>query len=563
MGYTFTKYSPGGGASEAEVVQIVKKNFEGGVGYETTGTGTIIAEQTLTFQNGGHPWSLDELSLEEGVSYIVSFEGTEYSLTAKKENFSMAGEAIYVGNAGKLGSADTGEPFVLFSSAAMGVTLLMASGYDSVLFSLSGDTTITKKIDDKYVNVIGKKGTGLRAEVFNGGTPEQASGSGAHAEGIECNAQGAGAHAEGNLTQAKGFFSHAEGRGTIASGDEQHVQGNYNIEDTAHKYAHIVGNGKSDALRSNAHTVDWDGNAWFAGKIKIGGTGYDDPNAVELGGGGSNYVDVDIFPTENVDKSVIYRAQEQGEPVVYIVDKNGYKTFADAYSVMMKGATITTETYVVEALPDSMKRVDMDTVGLTWAHLPLYIIESTGEVYYLADLDEGPFSMGLAFGTHYGWVDSVDEIVIPTDDSKGYYIVRGASYPVYGVPTDIRLFKGNEWKPVVVGNKGAMSLHKETFNTLAEIVNKLMSVGSTAWRCTFDGTIVLSLSDGTTKEFSGYFNECVGDSSGASMACLNASNTSVSYVCLPAQNIESWMYAGATCTADTSGISNITLYYFA
>lgn len=33
-------------------------------------------------------------------------------------------------------------------------------------------------------------------------------------------------------------------------------------------HAHIVGNGTSDAKRSNAHTVDWEGNAWFAGTVE-------------------------------------------------------------------------------------------------------------------------------------------------------------------------------------------------------------------------------------------------------------------------------------------------------
>lgn len=34
------------------------------------------------------------------------------------------------------------------------------------------------------------------------------------------------------------------------------------------KYAHIVGNGESDSARSNAHTLDWDGNAWYAGSVE-------------------------------------------------------------------------------------------------------------------------------------------------------------------------------------------------------------------------------------------------------------------------------------------------------
>ena len=34
------------------------------------------------------------------------------------------------------------------------------------------------------------------------------------------------------------------------------------------QYAHIVGNGDDEDNRSNAHTLDWNGNAWFAGDVK-------------------------------------------------------------------------------------------------------------------------------------------------------------------------------------------------------------------------------------------------------------------------------------------------------
>lgn len=73
--------------------------------------------------------------------------------------------------------------------------------------------------------------------------------------------------------------THVEGNKTIAAGRSQHVQGEFNIadpeydysntnsKDTRGKYAHIVGNGSSHANRSNAHTLDWDGNAWYAGSI--------------------------------------------------------------------------------------------------------------------------------------------------------------------------------------------------------------------------------------------------------------------------------------------------------
>ena len=70
---------------------------------------------------------------------------------------------------------------------------------------------------------------------------------------------------------AVGEGSHTEGCDTIAAGDYQHAQGRSNVVDFNGNYAHIVGNG-DDATRSNAHTLDWDGNAWFAGDVYVGST---------------------------------------------------------------------------------------------------------------------------------------------------------------------------------------------------------------------------------------------------------------------------------------------------
>ena len=89
-----------------------------------------------------------------------------------------------------------------------------------------------------------------------------------HAEGYYSIAEGRYSHAEGSNTYAKHLYSHAEGMNTITTGRCQHVQGRYNaIEDTENKYAHIVGNGTSANKRSNAHTLDWDGNAWYQGGV--------------------------------------------------------------------------------------------------------------------------------------------------------------------------------------------------------------------------------------------------------------------------------------------------------
>ena len=99
------------------------------------------------------------------------------------------------------------------------------------------------------------------------GSSTKASGEDSHAEGSGGTASGEGSHAEGCYTIASGKYSHAEGSYTKASSENQHVQGQCNIEDTANKYAHIVGNGTASNKRSNAHTLDWQGNAWYSGKL--------------------------------------------------------------------------------------------------------------------------------------------------------------------------------------------------------------------------------------------------------------------------------------------------------
>lgn len=89
-------------------------------------------------------------------------------------------------------------------------------------------------------------------------------------------ADGVYSHAEGHETTASGDYSHAEGYNTTASGECSHVEGKYNLIDTNNQYVHIIGNGTSLNARSNAYTVDWHGNAWYKGKVYIGGNSQDD-----------------------------------------------------------------------------------------------------------------------------------------------------------------------------------------------------------------------------------------------------------------------------------------------
>lgn len=105
-----------------------------------------------------------------------------------------------------------------------------------------------------------------------------ASGAYSHAEGYYTRATNTSSHVEGYKANSDGYGSHAEGVGTTATGRAQHVEGEYNIRDgtgatpARDTYLHIAGNGTSMYTRSNAHTLDWSGNAWFAGDIYVGST---------------------------------------------------------------------------------------------------------------------------------------------------------------------------------------------------------------------------------------------------------------------------------------------------
>jgi hypothetical protein len=154
-----------------------------------------------------------------------------------------------------------------------------AEGY---LTSASGDNS---HAEGGYTKA---SGNGSHAE----GSATTASGNDSHAEGYYASATGFSSHAEGNNTTASGEHSHAEGNGTTASGTNSHAEGIYttanhksqhvfgeaNIADPSTSpatargnYVEIVGNGTNAVNRSNARTLDWNGNEVLAGGLTCGG----------------------------------------------------------------------------------------------------------------------------------------------------------------------------------------------------------------------------------------------------------------------------------------------------
>ena len=227
----------------------------------------LLEETTVEFTKTGNMYtSTDQYQLYDtlafGETYQVTWDGTTYECTCAE----FEGEAV-LGNLSIQGiGEDTGEPFVYgFSS------FYTLDNSASHTISICGMTKIIIKIEEKYIpelqymDKVNPTGTGSFSlnRKFN-----TIVGNYSFAEGDSTTASGMNSHAEGYSTTASGMNSHAEGCGTKASSANQHVQGKYNIEDTAHTYAHIVDNGDSATALSNAHTLDWSGNAWFAGTIE-------------------------------------------------------------------------------------------------------------------------------------------------------------------------------------------------------------------------------------------------------------------------------------------------------
>ena len=193
-----------------------------------------------------------------------------------EENYVIGNYAFAIGHQTKAEA--------LYSHAEGSNTRVLGTGY----YGMAGHT---EGVNTEASNGFGNhaEGYGTVASGTNGAHAEgyatTAAGNASHAEGYGTVASGTnGAHAEGYATTAAGNASHAEGQGTVAASMNQHVEGRYNLEDTSDTYIHITGNGKNANFHSNAHTIDWEGNAWFAGDVYTGfsnGTSQDGTNRDE------------------------------------------------------------------------------------------------------------------------------------------------------------------------------------------------------------------------------------------------------------------------------------------
>lgn len=184
-------------------------------------------------------------------------------------------------------------------------------GANSIAFGLNATAS------GEQSTALGSNASASGKNSFAGGSYSNADGFASFALGASCNANGAQSHAEGNTTTANGYASHAEGRETIANSQYSHASGCYNVVGAVYNnwisgnsygigdkvvqngygykcieansdssfdaskweripsdgnVAFVVGNGVSLSSRSNALTLEWDGNLRLAKDVYVNST---------------------------------------------------------------------------------------------------------------------------------------------------------------------------------------------------------------------------------------------------------------------------------------------------
>ena len=221
---------------------------------------------------------VDSNAYEPTVGSAVSFElnGTSYELTVFKD----ADGYIAYGDTKADLIAGTGEyGFRVINWWVNRYNIQSLTEITTASVVLHYNYGIYHELDrEKYLPTVPGylDGTSIR---FGSNT---STGNSSFAEGFGTKATADFSHAAGMYTKASAERAFAIGNQTVAASYDQFVHGRYNIEDSDGVYAHIVGNGDQLDGDSNAHTLDWSGNAWFAGEVKVGGASQDDTVAKTL-----------------------------------------------------------------------------------------------------------------------------------------------------------------------------------------------------------------------------------------------------------------------------------------
>ena len=236
------------------------KFFEVGDTRNADGIATMKYTTTTSVDSTGSA----TVTVDSNISSIVSVYADSVQLSSSKYSFS--GKTVTINGL----TADSKKTIKITYSTT-----------ESIIYLTFGERASSGNIGN-YSVAEGRdttaSGMGSHAE----GSGTTASVYGSHAEGTATTASEYCSHAEGNATTASGIFSHAEGSNTTASGNSSHAGGSATVADgfcmtAIGKYntlnsgkAFAIGNGAGGTSRSDAFTVDWDGNTVMQGGLTLG-----------------------------------------------------------------------------------------------------------------------------------------------------------------------------------------------------------------------------------------------------------------------------------------------------
>lgn len=129
----------------------------------------------------------------------------------------------------------------------------------------SGDKSIAGGI---FTQANGEYSIAFGCELANTQIRTQANGRMGVAIGYGCIADGNNSRAIGQAVHTNGTLSTGIGDRITANGRLHFAIGKYNTIEEGDLYAFSVGNGTSEEARSNAFTLDWEGNGCYQGKIE-------------------------------------------------------------------------------------------------------------------------------------------------------------------------------------------------------------------------------------------------------------------------------------------------------
>ena len=255
-----------------------------------------------------------------------------------------------------------------------------------------------------------------------------------------------------------------------------HVQGKYSLVDN--DYAHVVGGGISDSDRKNIHTLDWDGNAEFAGDViatktdgvKVSLTDVSDKiskKVDKISGKGLSTNDLTSTLKSNYDKAYEHSKSDHApseaeKNVVVGIQKNGTDLTVDSST---RKVNITVPTKTSELTNDSgFKTTDNDTTySLSKSGSTITLTGSDGSTTSVTDDNTTytPQSLGNGYGTCSTSASTTAKVVTLSN----YSLVTNGRVSVkftYAVPANATLN---------INSKGAKSIYHKGSAIKANVIN--------------------------------------------------------------------------------------------